>query len=351
MLSASVAMQSRRFIWGVLLVGLAVATTPIARAAPPRGITNLASRAHHDPADKSRIRGWAEYWSNQLTGGDPEAVAEARAKLIEPLKAVQVGGVFRLEYSGVLLHPLQEIIGGGNPHTACNAIQVVGFLGTDRALEILLSHCDIADEKSLGIRLCAAVSMKTAVRQGVLNPNEISRGLRRLGNAAGREEHWLVLRRQFETIYSVDSDVSRDVQVKVLEQTTARMAENSPGASDLMRALYPALKILRDAYIKLPPAQQEPFGKVLAPVLCNVNAVADVHWGRAQNDPEAKKIYGGAIQISETLLQVIDGRVQPDRPPPRTALDRAWREMDKPRFRSNHVKWKSIHAKPPYGKP
>ena len=345
-----IAMRSPRVIWGVLLVGLAVAITPVARAAPPRGITNLANRAHLEPADKNRIRGWAEYWSTQLAAGSPEDAAKARAKLIEPLKAVQVGGVFRLEYADVLLLPLQEIIDGGNPHTAYNANQVLGFLGTDRALEVLLNHCDIADEKSLGIRLCAAKSFKTAVRQGALNPNEISRGLRRLGNAAGREEHWLVLRRQIEAISSVDSGVSREVQVRILNDTTGRMAQDLPGPSDLMRALYPALKFLRDAYIKMPPAQQEPYGKVLAPVLCNVYTVANEHWDKAQDDPEAKKIYGGAIQISETLLQVIDGRVQPDRTSPRTALDQAWLESDRPRFNSDHSKWKSILSKPPYGK-
>ncbi len=345
-----IAMHSPRFIWGVPLVLLAVATTPLAQAAPPaRGITNLANRAFLDPADKNRIHDWAQYWSDELAAGDPAAVARARAKLIEPLKAVQVGGVFRLEYASVLLPALQEIIGGGNPHIAFNATQVVGVVGTDRALEILVSHCDVADEQSLGIRLCAAESFKTAVRQGAITPNEISRGLRRLGNAAGREEHWLVLRRQFEAIYSVDSDVSRDVQLKVLQRTTARMSDNPTGPSDLMRALYPALKFLRDGYIKLPRAQQGPFGKVLAPVLCRVCSVANGHWEKAQDDPEAKKIYGGAIQISETLLRVIHGRVQPDRIPPRTALDRAWREKDKPRFDSDHVKWQGILAKPPYG--
>lgn len=344
---SGIAMHSRRFIWGVPLVLLVVGTTPLARAAPPaRGITKLANQAFLNPADKNRIHDWAQHWSDELAAGDPATVARARAKLMEPLKAVQVGGVFRLEYAGVLLPPLQVIIGGVNPHSAFNATQVVGVVGTDRALEIL---CDIANDQSLGIRLCAAESFKTAVRQGAITPNEISRGLRRLGKAACREEHWLVLRRQFEAIYSVDSDVSRDVQLKILQRTTARMSDNPNGPSDLMRALYPALKFLRDGYIKLPRAKQGPFGKVLAPVLCRVCSVADGHWEKAQEDPEAKKIYGGAIQISETLLQVIHGRVQPDRNPPRTALDRAWREKDKPRFDRDRVKWQGILANPPYG--
>lgn len=346
-----IVMHSRRFIWGVPLVLLAVATAPLARAAPPaRGITNLANRTFLDLADKNRIHDWARHWSDELAAGDPTEVARARAKLIEPLKAVQVGGVFRLEYANVLLPRLQKIIGGGNPHTAFNATQVVGVVGTDQALEIIVSHCDIADEESLGIRLCAAESFETAVRQGTLTTNDISRGLRRLGKAARREKHWLVLRRQFEAISAVDSDVSRDVQLKVLEETTERMSENAPGPSDLMRALYPALKYLRDSYIKLPHPKQAPFGKVLAPVLCKVCTVANRHWEKAQDDPEAKRIYGGAIQISETLLLVIHGRVQPDRNPPRTALDRAWREKDKPRFDLDHVKWQSILAKPPYGR-
>ena len=154
-------------------------------------------------------------------------VDEARAKLIEPLRAVRVGKLFRVEYSKAVVPYLEKVILDGSTHAAVNSLQVAALLGTPEALKVILAHASIEDEDDFGIRLWAALAFPIAVEQGVLPQNKINEALRQLEKAASHEAaaaggadaqyQWLVLQRQFEAIASVENSVSRDVQVKVLK--------------------------------------------------------------------------------------------------------------------------------------
>ena len=345
-------MNSRRSISGALLVLLSVATTSTAGAGPPPPINNLTATAVLNAAQRARIRDYAEYWCDQLAQASPEEVARVRGKLLEPLRALGVGDVFRWEYAKTCLPKLELLIAGDNPHAAVNGMQVVATLATERAVELIIKLCDVEFEKRRGARLTAAKCFPIAVRQETLSDNDINRALRNLGHAAGREEDWLVLRRQFEAIASVQSPVSRDVQVAVLRSMTQAMAEKPEGPSDIMKATYPALKLVRDQYLRMDDrAEQKPFGKVLAPVLCDVCTVANEHWDNAQDDPGAKAIYGGAIHITENLLRYIDPELRPGKRAPKTELGPSWRKRDKPRFETDHSKWRAVLRAPPYNKP
>ena len=120
---------------------------------------------------------------------------------------------------------------------------------------------------------------------------------------------------------------------------------------ELMQAVYPALKRMRDDLIVLGREEQQSFGRVLAPVLCDICSVAQAHWDSAQDDLVAKIAYGGAVQISESMLLLIDPELRPGQRAPKTALGRAWKDRDEPRFTADHDKWQSIIAKPPYKQP
>jgi hypothetical protein len=340
-------MISRCCIPGALLAAAAVATVS---AAPPR-ITHLADVARLSEQQRQEVREYSEYWCQELIAEDPAAVDEARGKLIDPLvRPVHVGQSFRFTYGDAVLPRLEEVIKGTSPQAAVSAMQIAAMLGTPRALEAIVDHCSVQDEPKFGIRLWAAKSFPIAVGKGVLPHNEVDKALRQFGDAASREQNWLVLRRQFEAIASVEGNVSRDEQVRVLRSTTSRM-EKQQGPSDLMQAAYPALKLMLDEYLKLQPVQQETFGKSLAPVLCDLCTVANKHWDRAQEDDIARVTYGGAIHISENLLRLIDGRVRPRQAGPRTELGPAWKNREKRRFDSDHEAWRSVLSKPPYRNP
>jgi hypothetical protein len=333
-----------------VLLALLVAAVPAAvQAAPPARINNLVGRANFTVQDRNRIQDWAEYWSDTLQHAGPEEAREASQALVDPVGSpVLVSEVFRLEYTKAALPGLQQIIATHNPLTTGYAMRVVGMLGTPDAMEVLLDHCDVADEKDFGTRLWAAKAISIAIGLNTLGQNDVNRALRRLGRAAGRETEWLILRRQFEAVATVRSNVSREVYLAILEKTTERMAEQNDGPSELMGAAYPALVRIRNAWLDLPPLEQEKFGPKLAPILCDVCTVAQKHWDKAQ-DSSLKDAYGGAISISEILLtMIIDQQAGAG---PTTSMSRYWKERDKPRFADDHDKWKAILRQPPFKQP
>ncbi len=336
-------------------------TTHATLAAAPAKISNLVDRPNLTERDRDDIRLYADFWGRHLLADAPADVDEARGKLGEPLRAVRVGEVFRFEYSNAVVLHLDKVVRDGSPHAAVNAMQVLAVLGTPSSLEVILAHSSIEQEPDLGIRLWAAIGFPTAVRQNALPNNEINKALRDLGEAAASEARaainkrdddttrWLLLRRQFEAISFVKSQTSREVQVKVLKAVTDAM-DNRHGPSDLMQALYRALLLLQIEYLRLPAADQEILGKSLAPVLCDLCTVAAAHWDNAQSDETARKSYGGAVHVSETLLKMIDTRVRPDKVGPRTELGPAWRDGRKRQFTSDHDKWRTLLQGPPYNK-
>lgn len=342
-------MTDRRSIFGALVVALAF-LSPATRAAPPPRISHLTDVAVINQRNKDLIAGYAEYWCRQLRDPDPELIEEAQDKLIEPLRAVQVREAFRVEYTRAALPCLGDVVEKGELQSRVNAMQVVAWLGTPRALEVILDHANAENQPDFATRLWAALSFPVAVDQGTLPQNEINQALRKFGKAAKEEKSWLILRRQFEAIAWVESPVSRELQVEILKSTTRRMAANNPGPSDLISATYPALKLIRDEYLQLVdrPDEQKPFGKELAPVLCDVCSVANAHWEQAQENSAAKNEYGGAIHIAENLLRLIDPDQRPGARTPQTQLGPAWKKSDQPRFIADHHKWQAVLSAPPY---
>jgi hypothetical protein len=330
---------------------LAAALSVAAGAAPPRGINNLAGERTFNAAQVNDIRSYAVTWCEKFASEHPDDIDEARTKLFEPLRAVQVSQEFRFEYAKAALPGLNKAISSGAPHAAVNALQILALLGTPEAFTIIVSHLSADDEKVADIRLWAAKSFAPAVRQGIVPVNEIDKALRRLEKAAAREDYWLALQRQFEAIASVNSALSREIQVNVLRSVTARMQKQS-GPSELMQAAYPALLLILHKYMDLGAAPDAvPMGKSLAPVLHDLCTVAQAHWDRAQADAAARQSYGGVVSESETLLKVIDSRVRPATPAPRSDMGQSWSDRDKARFVTGNNQWGSVIKQPPYSPP
>ncbi len=339
-------MISRRSISAALGIALTLALAPRADAAPPR-ISGLSSVTRLSERDRDDIRENAEYWSARLESDRADEVDIAQAKLLDPLKAVRVGELFRFEYSKALVPYLKKVVADAQPHAAVNGLQIAGMLGTPNALKIITDHASIENEKRFSVRLWAANAFPLAIRQKVLPDNDINKALRQFGRAAAQETKWLVLQRQFEAIASVKNRVSRDVLITVLKATADRMG-GEPGPSELMLATYPALVLVRDEFIDLDAADAESIGKSLAPVLCDVCTVAKKHWDGAQADAAASESYRGAVKVSESLLKMIDNQERPRQAGPRTELAPAWIRRDRVRFEGDHDNWREVLAGPPY---
>src|SRR5262245_32450641 len=200
-------MSSRGALPGVL-IALLLGSTRATAASPPQPINDLAVKASLEASDKARIDEYATYWLDQLAGSDPAEIAKARSELLRPLRSPDVRQPFRFAMTDSVLPKLTEVLDGDNIQATYNAMQVVGLLGTPKALDVILLHCDGEHESRYPLRLLAAKAFEQTLLLATLSPNDITRGVRALGAAAGHEEEWLPLRRQFEAMARVNTDVA-----------------------------------------------------------------------------------------------------------------------------------------------
>ena len=340
--------QSKSAAFVVFILGVVVS----AALGDPRPIAGLVGQSALTPQQRDQIRTYGEFYCNQLATGDIPAVERAKRQLLDPMRAPMVTGEFRSKYSRVLTPRLTAVIDGDNPHAAVNAMQLLGFLGTPAALDVLQDHIDSKDEDCFAIRLSAAKAFRMAAEAGRLEADDLNPLLRQFGAACRSETEPPVLRRQFEAIASVDSSVARGALLsavgKKLEELQ-RQTEPSP----LMEAIYPALVRLRDQYLnlRLGAADQKVFGKDVAHLLCKVFEVGLAHWDKIQSDEltrtEIGRSYRGAIRLAGSFLKTIDRTVRAAEPP-RTQLGAAWENADKSRFEAGHQDWHAVLTGPPY---
>ncbi len=336
-----------RFSLCAAALASSVCLTPAVFAAPP-SINRLADKATLTDRNRTEIEDYATYWVAELSADEPDRVDKARDRLIDPLKAVQVGRVFRLEYSDALLQSLEGVIAAGRTHPAVNAMQIAGMLGTPDAFDLLMEHAHFEQQPDFAMRLWSANMLPIAVEQDVIPQNQLDRALRVLERAAIAEPDWLVLRRQLEAIGSVDTPNARDAQVRILQAIAAQMKAEQQW-SERMQALYPALVRLRNDVLELEFRQLRDVGTELAPVLCDLCTVADRHWDSAQRDNDARKAYGGTVNVSERMLQFIDANVR-DGARLSTKLGSSWQNKRQQEFRADHDKWQNVLSREPYAK-
>ena len=340
--------QSKSAALVVLILGVVVSTA----LGDPRPIAGLVGQSSLTPQQRDQIRTYGDFYCNQLATGEIPAVERAKRQLSDPMRAPMVTREFRQTYSRVLTPRLRGVVEGDNPHAAVNAMQLLGFLGTPAALNVVKDHIDSKDEDRFEIRLWAARAFKLAAEAGRLQADDLNPLLRQLGAACRSETEPSVLRRQFEAIASVDSSVARDALLSAVGNKLDELQRQTE-PSLLMEAIYPALVRLRDQYLnpRLGAADQKVFGKNVAHRLCKVFEVGLAHWDKIQSDEQTRteigRSYRGAIRVAESFLKTIDRTVRRAEPPP-TQLGAAWENVDKSRFEAGHEDWHAVLTGPPY---
>ncbi|MHC4107423.1 MAG: hypothetical protein ACYSTY_04975 [Planctomycetota bacterium] len=333
------------------LVSLAVVAEGLAQAPPrPLGRDIISATSDLSPQQREQVRNWADYWCSRLDSDDPAAVENARAEVLRPLTGLMpASDRFRWEYSKAAVPRLTKALASPYPHVAVNAMIVLPLMGSDRALALVLEHCDEQNEPRGFVRQRAAAGAKAMLyRNGKgaisLRPAAVKKAVRELRDAARNEPNCLILRHQFEAMAEVDDPTTREHLVDALKAVVERIADKNSAPSTLIEAVYSAVARLREGFLNLPLDEQQELGRKLAPVLDRVCEVARIHWEMAQNDPAAKEIYGGAIRVCEEFLKIIHLAMRADRSAPRTQLKRHWDDRDKPRFERDKLRWSEIIA-------
>ncbi len=336
-----------------------LALASIAVAAPPGSLGTIPQTLKPlTDSEKRQVTEYVQYWADQL--GEPRTsagdAAKAAQKLIDPPNAGNVSSIFLSAYAREATPLLENILNGDSNFTAVQAAKVMGFLGTPDALEKLLPWCDASREDRTAVRLLASrgcqVLINRTVKDQVINERQLSSALRQLKQAAVDESNWLVLHRQFEALAAAKNETARLRQLEVFEAVVRNLERRPDETSPLMQSLTRAMSSLRDQYLNdfNVYQQQLDFGANLAPLLGRVFELANVHWEAAQPDPSAKESYEQAINISESLLSVIDHSVRAGSQSPSTNLPIAWNTGDRPRFQTDIKTWMNVLQAPPYSR-
>ncbi|MHC5004967.1 MAG: hypothetical protein ACYTJ0_17810 [Planctomycetota bacterium] len=291
-----------------------------ASAAPPASIGHLTNISGlPDARQQSQLRAFAEFYARRLASDDPVAVSEARDSLAQPLRALQLSRFFRTAYSDVLLPLLSQAIDDAQTlQGPTNAVQIAAQLGTDQALGLLQQHCNVRDQKNVGLRLWAARGIQVAINEGrddqLIPDHKLSPALRSLGDAAEAEPDWRVLQWQFDSLASIDHSVARSELQRAFAAVLDRIAATSE-ASALVKAIGQysdprsrprgPLGALSNRFIGMPAATQRSFGGMLAGELLQVLEIAEAHWESAQASRDLKPPYQRVIRISERQFAII----------------------------------------------
>ncbi len=355
-------MDNGSFILRVTGVALSFLVAAGCLADPP-SVTGLATKPPPLSQDeKGNIATYAEFWGQKLVEAkdDPEQVKKAHRRLFDPLRIPGVTASFLNEYSRGAIGSLEEAIRVGSPHAAVNSINIVSFLGTESALEMLLDESTLRDEPRQFLRLTAARGCRELLageRLASVNARKITSAARRLRDAARTEPEKLVLRYQLEAVLSADrADLPeasrrqiRGYLVDAIESVMERCAEDlePDHAVELFDATYPVLDTLLEAFLKLDVGSQQDFGQKLGPCLGAVLNVPETRWDDAQTEPGSKTRYGRVINLTEQLLVRVNATLGAS-PAINTHLKEAWDAGDTAKYRSDLDRWQAVLSEAPY---
>ena len=351
--------KSTLICWVLCLLAL---TGPVAAFAPS-SISSLASKTSLNDAQKQKSSDYATYYVNQLETGDAEEVMRARAKLIEPMTNMigSISSIFRGTYSSDVLPALERIIGTDENYRSINALQVIGFLGSDSAIRLLVDHSDVAEEPSVEKRLWAAIAMREAVRRSDLSPRKIKSAARDLKRAVETETDWRVLTGQFETISSIaqielsedegGEDLrafGREMQIEVIEEVVNRLKSNSTPIG-LIHSLQPGIATVRQQYLDGSRTLREEIGLGLAPPLQAVYVIVVERFDELnESSPDVQQAAWFALQISEETLKSIDASMRKGDTTATMQSETAWKNGQRDVIKQHGEVWAGILSGPPY---
>ena len=312
---------------------------------------------------KQRVGEWADYWSQKLNSGntDPKSIMDAREKLLDPLRPVNPGltnptPAFRLEYTVTLLPTLEQLIAGDDPFTAINAIRVLQELGTDQSLRTLRN---LLESPKQHLRQRAALGCELGLRAATsspplinLNERGINATVRALRAAAIHEKNHLVLRHLFTAIAAVNTPDAKAELIRAMKAVVERMAADPVAPNRHVEAIHVATLRLRKTFINFnfTVAQRRALGTSLGPVLGDFLAVIRTHWDNSHQEIKDRKMYGAAIQASESLLRIIDTEISGPGKAPQSRLRADWDASRKAPFQAGVDQWNDKVQKAPYQK-
>lgn len=336
-------------------------------AAPPQSLTSLSGKASLTENDEKRIEDFSKYWLARLETGIPEDVTRARNKLIEPLNSMlgKTSSIFRSTYSDDLLPTLEKVVEGDDAFRAVNALQVIGFIGTDPSTRLLTKAMDPESQEMAEKRLWATIAIRESLGNGDLSPRRSSAVIREIGRSASTEPNWQVLMRQLETLAEVTRSkipreqggdeirkLGRSLQVEVMGVTIDRLllvdGNGDKASIELIHALRPSILEIQRQYLDPEMLDyRHEIGINAAPQLGRVYEIILVHFDALRGSEDLRNTSGLTLRLSEETLKLIDSDVRSGGTPNVNSMA-AWEKGRKEDLQRSKAAWGDILKNPPY---
>lgn len=342
------------FACGLVLI-TAAATS--AQTPPERPDRSDITAPELSSAQVEKVRSFVTYWMGQMSGTEakPANVLAARQQLLGVLTTLGISPHCRFTFAQEAAPVLRDTIDAGNALGVSNAFIVLSFIRNDQAMELALDYADVRQEDRAHVRQMASRAVQVLLRDGRLDPAQSVGYVRRLREAAEHETSNLALRYQLASLAMI-GEPSRDPNVNIDDTARTELAaamdevvrtiseQDGQTPCELVDAYRLGVREYLEVYIKLDQAEQERLGRQLSPTLGRFLEAVGKHWAGAQHDNGWKTMYAAAIEVTESLLTVIDQRVRRGSATQSPNAHDAWEAGDKPAYERGVQSWLQIHS-------
>ncbi|MFM7133895.1 MAG: hypothetical protein ACKO0W_06210 [Planctomycetota bacterium] len=343
------------------VLAAALAATAFGQASLDKSI--IAAAAPLTDAQKAAVGGFIDSPAEAIRSADrPGDVEAARQALITPARDPSATTSFRRGYSAAVVAELAPVAKGRDLRRAIVAMQVLRFLRTQEAVDVLIERTSPTAEPDAGKRIAAASLVADGCEDLDVANSAFDSIARRLRDNAAAETDWIALQQKLSAIAApakrrdFPADNARNVRRAQAEAiaSVAKAMRAGTAADARMQALQRALIAVRNDLLTLGQAERSAVAKTLAPALSDLLAAGLAHWDSAHANPAMNASYEAVANSCEVLLRLLDRGERPQAYSGTTpdgdsrVLGSAWSSKDKSRFEAESKRWAGIVSAAPY---
>lgn len=274
-------MSSRSTILA-LVAGLALVSAPRAQAQqpPPSNVLKIASTP--DEATRSSIQSFIDPQMKLIASGTPEQVQEARKTLASLLRKPDCSLVFFRTFLQLATPEIAAILKSGDAFRATNALLVVRQIRCSEALGMILDQSAATTQSDARVRVAASAMIGAMVRGGTVQPTELDGVARRVRENCEAETNPFAASQLIESLGAIASTADaaklpntvRGAFDELVKATGAALARaQKPESADFAMVVFRGLFVMRETVLKMTPEQQKALGKIVEPLLRQVDTL------------------------------------------------------------------------------
>lgn len=276
--------MSSRFTILALVAGLALTSAPRAQAQqpPPSNVLKIASTP--DEATRGSIQAFIDPQMKLIASGTPEQVQEARKTLASLLRKPDCSLVFFRTFLQLATPEISAVLKSGDAFRATNALLVVRQIRCSEALGMILDQSAATIQSDARVRVAASAMIGAMVRGGAVQPTELDGVARRVRENCEAETSPFAASQLIESLGAIASTADAAKLPNTVRGTFDELVKTTgvaltraqkPESADFAMVVFRGLFVMRETVLKMTPEQQKALGKIVEPLLRQVNTLSD----------------------------------------------------------------------------